>query len=153
MAYQFYVKRFDKAFKEIQKIKLTEWNKVFQEVNDLKSVKIASTEYAGEMSNSYQIMQYWSQSEGGWSNLLFFDSKDGYACTARIDDFDEAIIKLREVASFLEAFIYGDEGEVYFIPNFGNVSGDISISDLKHGFEEFGDDWNSIYFKYRNTKR
>jgi len=146
MAYEIYIKRFDKSLQKALKIKAKEWEECADEL-DLKIQKgFWTSERDGKVKVLADAMLVFSQDEFEWVPLLICH-KRGYGSTVSLAHLSI----LREIGDLLDAFIYGDDGEVYFIPSYGDVSRDVSIWDLQEGMRDFDGDLNALYFKYRKT--
>jgi len=150
MAYQFYIKRFDSAFQKTLKIRKKEWLDCAEDLE----LKIQENSFigpaAGKDSVPHHGVPYFSKDAGRWVELLLFTEEQGYGATLRVD-FDDAIDTLREIGEYLKAVVYGDEGELYYLPGFGDVPADISIHDIRESVSEPVTDMSELYFKYRKS--
>ncbi len=150
MAYQYYIKRFDSTFQKEPKIRQKEWLDCAEEL-DLEIQKDAVIgPGGGKPSVAHHALLYCPERGGNREILLLFSEEVGYGITTRVD-FDEAIDTLREVGEYLQAFVYGDEGELYYMPGYGDVQGDISIHDIREGIQEPVNDMREVYLKFRKT--
>lgn len=145
-----HLRKLGRDLTQVKKIKDKEWRRSIEELEKVKIVENALImKKDGIVEQSWNQIEYFSNSQWAWEPLLQYSEKDGFGTTPGRFDMEEVLPLLREIAEYLGAFVYGDEGEVYFIPGFGDVPGDVSIFEMREGVPDSGDDFRALYLKYK----
>lgn len=120
MAYEIHIYRYSNDFKQVQKIEKDEWKKCCQVLDNLKFVS---------ENSSFSIKNFNSELKE-WIPIFWIHHADGSG-TMRAQGFEISIDKAFEIAEFLKAIIIGDEGEIYYLSQYGQVeNATISIEEL-----------------------
>ena len=115
-----------------------EWLKCTKEIDNIRFDK-----YSKSIQTYYKEDQTWmpifwiSENGGSMRDSGFFQRLN----------FEKAI----DIAEYLKAYIYGDEGEIIYLPNFGVLFDESDADNIELNIEElqkykpqFGDDFNRI---------
>ncbi len=134
MAYEYHVARFDKTLMEKVKIEPEAWEKCAEDLG----LRIEKGAF-GIGDISYDQMLYFSERESEWTSTLVYSVEEGYGYTKV-----GSIPVLQKIGKYLNAFVYGDDYEVYCIPEYGAVDGDINLSDLYYNLNNFNGNWSEF---------
>lgn len=140
MAYEIHIAKLaDDLTTEIP-ITREEWDGCIYKVTGLKYVE----------NDFPESIQTYVEEKGEWVPVYWISSGRG---SMRSPGFfkDEVYEKATQIAEHLQAYIFGDENELYYIPGFGvvhekhqKVNHDITLSDLKQYRSEVGEHQHNL---------
>ena len=139
MGYKYHLARFEKMLVEKEKIEPHLWEKCAEDLG----LKIEKGAF-GIGDTSYDQMFYFSETESKWISTLVYSVEEGYG-----DTKVGSIPVLQKIGKYLNAFVYGDDLEVYCIPEHGAVNGEIYLADLYYNLQAFNGNWSDFL---ENTK-
>ncbi|MEI6411174.1 MAG: hypothetical protein WCR52_17430 [Bacteroidota bacterium] len=99
----------------------------------------------------YNVEAY-SEAEEDWIEI-FWLGDDGNGSMKAPAFFSEPVYyeKAIEMAAHLNAYIYGDEGEIYYLPGYGIIYDDVEVDNpgltfeqLAESLQEYGKDYEKI---------
>ena len=99
-------------------------------------------------TNMYEFIVLYKTQEDSFDFLLGYDSKyqSGETITPEHPKWND----LTEIADKVNAFIYGEENEIYYLPKIGKPQEHIDFSSLKNEYQQSGlgySDFMSSKFK------
>ncbi len=141
MAYEIHLGRFSE---DLQKVPISkqEWRNCAEKLEGLRFIEGEFPESIETYSEQYQdwIPVFWISNDGSgfMRSSGFFQSEVSY---------ERAV----QIATHLKAFVYGDEGEIYFLPGYGILYDDVerenpelNVEDLRRYKTAFGSDYKKI---------
>lgn len=149
MAYEIHLGRFSG---DLQKVPVSkqEWRNCAEKLAGLRFVEEGFPASIETYSEQYQdwIPVFWISDDGsGFMRASGFFQSDV--------SFERAI----EIATLLQAFIYGDDGEIYFLPGYGAVIDDaeretshLHFEEVRRYRNEFGNDYERIVAAAKQEK-
>ena len=130
MPVEVYISRYDDKLVE-QSISLEEWENCVKEIENIKLVK--------DEDGSLRSVDTLCESLNDWIPIFWLnDNGNGSIRSMGFFNYPESYIKAIEIAVFLQVFIYGEEGCIFYLPGYGIMYDDcepdeqilITIDDL-----------------------
>jgi hypothetical protein len=136
----------------LQKVPVSkqEWRNCAEKLAGLRFVEEGFPESIETYSEQYQdwIPVFWISDDGS-----------GFMRASGFFQSDVSYERAIEMATFLKAYIYGDDGEVYFLPGYGTViddaereTPDLYFEDVRRYRNAFGNDYERIVAAAKQEK-
>lgn len=135
MAYEIHLAKLADDLETEIPITREEWNSCILTIKDLKYVS----------DDFPESVQTYVEEKNEWIPVCWISSGSGTMRASGFFKDDITYSKATQIAEHLQAYIFGDESELYFIPGYGALydkhraaNDDITLSDLKQYRREVG---------------
>ncbi|MBA6314210.1 hypothetical protein [Cellulophaga baltica] len=111
-------------------------------VDSIKSKDGLKFDDSQSWTNMYEFIILYKRQDESFDFLLGYNSK--YKSGETISPDHPKWTELTEIADKVKAFIYGEENEIYYLPNIGKPQGHIDFESLKNEYQQSGLELNDF---------
>ncbi|MDW7692125.1 hypothetical protein R9C00_14710 [Flammeovirgaceae bacterium SG7u.111] len=115
MSYEIHIGRFSEDLEEEVSIVTKEWIESTEIIEDIQYNQLGHQE----------LIEAFSEQLNKWIPIFWLTKRGGSMRASAFFNNPICYEKAIEIAQHFQAFIYGDEGEIYFLPEYGIVYDDV----------------------------